>query len=368
MIGNTEGVRYAHPDPAKIGLKMVGGDNTGALKEGRAYVSEARGSLGESIRGKAPIFNEDGTIIGVVSVGFLTEKVAKRTEEKLRNILALALLASTIGIFGGVLLARNVRKDIHGLEPHEIASLFRERNAILHSVKEGIIAIDADGYITMVNPSALEVLQLEKNSILHKHISEVMPTSDILEVVESGEPQENKEITLLNKPVIVNRIPIKEKEKVVGVVSSFRDKTEMNKLLHTLIEVRKYTDELRAQTHEFTNKLYVISGMLELGKYQEVQEWVQEEYQVHQEQNHILFEQIEDEKLQAILLGKLAVASEKKVQLRLDEGSSIRVIPDRIPLASLVSIIGNLLDNAIEATEGKKDGEVSFLPLISAKN
>ncbi|MCG1020872.1 sensor histidine kinase [Sutcliffiella horikoshii] len=363
VIGNTQGLRYTHPDIEKIGQKMVGGDNLRALEEGKAYISEATGSLGLSIRGKAPIISNDGTIIGVVSVGFLMENLKSRMEEKLAEISLIALLAINIGVVGGYLLARNIRKDILGLEPHEIATLYRERNAILESVKEGIIAVDSNGYVTMVNPSALDILELREEELLHKQITDIVPDTDIMEVARTRHPQENKEIYLFDKDVIVNRIPIMEKEIVVGVVSSFRDKTDMKKLLHTLVEVKKYSEELRAQTHEFTNKLYVISGMLELGRFQEALEWIQKEYKVNQERNDILFDRIKDEKLQVILLGKLAVASEKKKLLQLNEESSVQVIPSKIEFSSLVAIVGNLLDNALEAVEEVEDGMVSFFAI-----
>ncbi|WP_339146032.1 MULTISPECIES: sensor histidine kinase [unclassified Sutcliffiella] len=363
VIGNTQGLRYTHPDIDKIGQKMVGGDNIRALEEGKAYISEATGSLGLSIRGKAPIISDEGTVIGVVSVGFLMENLKSRMEEKLAEISLIALLAINIGVVGGYLLARNIRKDILGLEPHEIATLYRERNAILESVKEGIIAVDSNGYVTMVNPSALDILELREEELLHKQITDIVPDSDIMEVARTGHPQENKEIYLLDKDVIVNRIPIMENEIVVGVVSSFRDKTDMKKLLHTLVEVKKYSEELRAQTHEFTNKLYVISGMLELGRFQDALDWIQKEYMVNQARNDILFDRIKDEKLQVILLGKLAVASEKKKFLQLDEESSVQVIPSRIEFSSLVAIVGNLLDNALEAVEEKEDGIVSFFAI-----
>jgi CitB family two-component system sensor histidine kinase CitS len=360
VIGDTNSLRFAHPDPSKIGKHMVGGDNDRALEKGESYISKAEGSLGPSIRGKAPIFNNEGTIIGVISVGFLMESVRDRIEERMIKIASIAIVVTVIGIAGGVLLARNIRKEILGLEPFEIASLYRERNAILQSVKEGIIAIDSEGYITMINPSAMEILQLHEHDILNKRMEEIVPDTDIFEVLHSGQPQENKEVILFHKDVIVNRIPIIEKGVVVGVVSSFRDKTEMKKVLHTLLEVKKYSEELRAQTHEFTNKLYVISGLLELGKHKEALEWIQSEYKVHQEQNKILFEQISDEKLQAILLGKMAIASEKKITLTLDEASSIHSIPSHIELASLVTIIGNLIDNAMDAVEEVPEGNVTF--------
>ncbi|MGM0835308.1 MAG: ATP-binding protein [Bacillota bacterium] len=363
VIGNADGIRYAHPDKEKIGLEMVGGDNDKALVSGESYTSKAVGSLGPSLRGKAPIINEKDEIIGVVSVGFLMDDIKEIVESRIQKIAAIALIVIAFGIIGGILLARNIQKDILGLEPHEIASLYRERNAILQSVKEGIIAIDASGSITMANPSALEILEMKEETVLNRKINEIIPDTDILQVIKSGKPEKNKETTLINKHVIVNRIPIKENGEVIGVVSSFRDKTEMKEMFHTLLEVKKYSEELRAQTHEFTNKLYVISGLLELGKYEEAIEWIQSKYNVHQGQNNILFNQIRDNKLQALLLGKMAVASEKRITFELDEGSSIQSLPPHIEISSLITIIGNLIDNAMDAVEEKSTRIVTFFAL-----
>lgn len=359
VVGNRDSIRYAHPDSRKIGKKMVGGDNRKALVEGKYYTSKAIGSLGPSLRGKAPIFDDNGNIIGIVSVGFLIEDIKATIMSKWTKISIFSLIALCMGAFGAVLLARNIRKDTLGLEPHQIASLYRERNAILLSIKEGIIAIDEKGCITMLNNSAKDMLGLTDEA-MNQPIERIFPNTKMYRVLKSGINDKDQEMVLMDRAVIVNRIPIVEKDQVVGVVASFRDKTEFKEMINTLSEVRKYSEELRAQTHEYTNKLYVISGLLQLGEYQEAIDLIQLESKNHQNQNRILFEQIHDRKVQAILLGKIGKASEKKIIFTIDENSSLNPLPEHIDISKLVMILGNIIDNAFEAVYQSETKEVTF--------
>ncbi|GIN87514.1 ATPase [Heyndrickxia sporothermodurans] len=359
VVGNADSIRYSHPDEKKIGEKMVGGDNNLALKKGKYYISEAVGSLGPSIRGKAPIFNDNGVIIGIVSVGFLETAVNRVIGKRLLKICLISLVVLFLGIFGGVLLARNIRKDILGLEPHEIASLYRERSAILQTIKEGIIAVDAEGYITMMNDSARKILDIEKES-LHIPIEVIVPNTKMHRVLETGIQENDKEMILNEKNVIVNRIPIMNKDEIVGVVASFRDKTEIKAMLDTLTEVRKYSEDLRAQTHEFANKLYVLSGMLQLKQFDEALSFIQSEAAIHRNQNQILFQQIVDNKVQAILLGKIGKASEIKVKFTIDPTSELQDLPKQISLTQLISVLGNIIDNAFEAVSNSLEKEITF--------
>jgi two-component system, CitB family, sensor histidine kinase CitS len=359
VIGNTESIRYAHPDENKIGKRMVGEDNDRALVKGESYISKATGSLGPSLRGKSPIFNTSGEIIGVVSVGFLVEDLKEAAFNNLKRVLIVSAGAILFGVICGIVLAKNIRKDILGLEPYEIATLYHERNAILYSVKEGIIAIDDNGYITMLNPAAKAILNIKENAINTK-IESIVPDTNIYKVLETGQAEKNLDVMIGERRVIVNRTPIIENGQVTGVVSSFRDKTEIDEMLNTLSEVQQYSEELRAQTHEFTNKLYVLSGLMQLGKYDEAVKMIQTESGNHEHVQKIVFEQIADSNLQAILLGKMAKASEKKINFTIDAYSSIEKLPMHITLSNLITLIGNLVDNAFEATEGKAERNVTF--------
>ncbi|MCC3355467.1 ATP-binding protein [Bacillus sp. REN16] len=360
IVGNKDSIRYSHPQEWKIGKKMVGGDNDEALIDGEYYTSKAIGSLGPSLRGKAPVFDKEGNIIGIVSVGFMQEDIRAVISNRLIKYSMIAFFVLLLGIGGGVLLAKNIRKDILGLEPHQIASLYRERNAILYSIKEGIIAVDEYGKITLTNNTAKNFLGITDDSI-NQPIEDVVPNTEMYRVLHSGLLESDQEMLLKDRVVIVNRTPIIEKDRIVGVVASFRDKTEITKMVNTLSEVRKYSEDLRAQTHEFTNKLYALSGLLQLGEYQEAIEFIQLESSNHQIQSRILFEQILDHKVQAILLGKIGKASEHKINFTIDPNSFLKPLPKHVDLSKLITILGNIIDNAFEEVmknNGKK--EVAF--------
>jgi CitB family two-component system sensor histidine kinase CitS len=179
-------------------------------------------------------------------------------------------------------------------------------------------------------------------------------------VLESGVIENDQEMILNNRVVIVNRTPIFDKGKIVGVVASFRDKTEVTEMINTLSEVRKYSEDLRAQTHEYTNKLYAISGLLQLGEYDEAIDFIQNESMNHQIQSRILVEQIQDHKVQAILFGKIGKASEHKIAFTIDPNSYLKPLPKHIDLSKLITILGNIIDNAFEEVMKCPKREVTF--------
>ncbi|WP_335714448.1 sensor histidine kinase [Neobacillus drentensis] len=359
VIGNKEGIRYSHPITSKIGKKMRGGDNEKALNKGEFYVSKAKGSLGPSIRGKSPIFNENGDVIGIVSVGFLLQDVRQQIMNTLSKVLLVSLFALIISLIGSILLGRNIRKDTMGLEPYEIASLYKEKNAVLHGVKEGILAINKDGFITMMNQPAKRLLHI-KGSVRHLKVDGLFPSDYLYEVLRTGNPQEDKEMVWKDKTVIVNCTPLFDETGISGVVASFRDKTEIEQMVNTISEVKSYSEDLRAQTHEFTNKLYVLMGLLQLGEYEQAIEMIQTETQNFQIQNSIVFNHIKDTKVQAILLGKLGKASEKKINFEIVADSYLEELPSHIKLSNLIIILGNLIDNAFEAVYGKESPTVKL--------
>ncbi|GGK29200.1 hypothetical protein GCM10010965_22580 [Caldalkalibacillus thermarum] len=225
VIGNKDGIRYSHPIPERIGQSMVGGDNPPVLEERKAYISKATGSLGPSIRGKVPIFDENGSIIGVVSVGFLINQIDETIHAYQKKALLFISGSLLIGIIGSSYIANGIKKSILNLEPDEIASLFQERNAILESIREGIIAINENGHITLANQAACKLIGTSSaDDLIGKHIREVLPQSRLPEVLKTGKSEYDDEFIIGQEGVIVNRVPIFHGNKIVGAVSSFRKK------------------------------------------------------------------------------------------------------------------------------------------------
>ncbi|MED3382658.1 sensor histidine kinase [Bacillus tropicus] len=357
IVENRSGVMYSHSNSELIGTKSNNPYNYEALTFGGYYTLEGNGVSGPALMAKAPIIVHNGDydqVVGVVTVEFLIKGIESNILSRTKEIILFSLAVLLVGIIGGILLARSIRKDTLGLEPNEIAALYRERSAILLSIKEGIIAIDQNGFITMMNTSAEEMLHVN-GDYMQQHILKVLPDFNMERVLEN-----DQEIAFQDKVFILNMTPILENNSTVGVVCSFRDKTELQNLVNTISEVRKYSEDLRAQTHEFTNKLFVLSGLLQLGHYREAIEFIQQESNIHQSQNHILFHQIHDAKVQAILLGKLATASEKKIDFHIEGDSALHPLPDHIKVSHLITILGNIIDNAFDAVSEREEKSVSF--------
>jgi len=361
VVGDHEGRRYSHPVPERIGKLMVGGDNPRALERGEAYVSKAVGTLGPSMRGKVPIFANSGKVIGVVSVGYLQETVESVTEGYLQRVL---LWVFGLFLFGGIgtwLIARNVKQSIFGLEPVEIARLFRERNAILDSIREGVVAINDKGQVTMLDHEAAKILKIPPESGIGTSIESILPQTRMLEVLKSGEEQFDQEMIIGGIEVIVNRVPIWQNDRVAGVVSSFRRKDEIDRMAQELTQIQEYSEVLRTQTHEYSNKLHTLAGLIQLGSHQEALDLIGRETSGYQELLGTLAETVPEPLLSAIILGKYNRAQELRIIFQLDPESRMIDIPKKINREKIVTILGNLLENALEAAQENTSGKRTVL-------
>lgn len=349
VVGNKEGIRFSHPLPGRIGKKMVGGDNDKALINGESYISKAKGSLGWALRGKAPIRDYNDNIIGIVSVGFMMKDINETVKEYESLIILIALSGLIIGVAGSIYIAKRIKNVMFGLEPEEISALYTVRNAVIESVREGIIVVNKEGIIVLVNRVAYEILSLDKGKVIEKPVWEVIPTTTMLEILSNGEEKLDKQVEFNGKKLIVNQLPVKVKGDVIGVVSSFRLKSEIDQLTEELSQVKRYTDALRAQTHEFNNLLYTISGLLQLEAYEEAMELIHKETTVQQGIAKFIMEKLNDPWIGGILVGFYNRARELKVDFILDRESSLEQMPRHIDQSDLVSILGNLITNAFEA-------------------
>jgi two-component system, CitB family, sensor kinase len=352
VIGNREGIRYSHPYPDRLGKQMVGGDNDAALIEGRSYISKAVGTLGPSLRGKAPIFW--GTdVIGVVSVGFLMEDIDELKHTQIIQNLGVIIIVLLIGILGSYYLSWNIKRGLFGLEPNEISQLFIERETILESVKEAIIAVNREGIIRVINEKA-KVLIKSEEPLIGKRIDEVITNTKILEVLETGEAQYDQEMLFGEEWVITNRIPMVNKNKVIGAVASFRRKTEIDLLLQEFSEHKIYTDTLRAQNHEFINKLYTISGLLQLKLYDDAIHFITSEMTKKDDMIEFLMNNVKNSTVTAFIIGKIIRAEEVKVKIHINPDT---LLSDDININTddLLTIYGNLIENSIDAAREQQE-------------
>ncbi|TCO68987.1 ATP-binding protein [Marinisporobacter balticus] len=359
-IADMDGIRYAHPNPKRIGQRFVGGDEIKVINEGVPYLSEAEGTLGVSIRAFEPIFYEDEQI-GFVMVGVLYEDIQQFRMHALLTMCGFTLFGITLGVLGALMIARKIRDSLLGLEPHEIVYLYRENRAMLDSITEGIIAIDGEGKITLVNDYAIKILNIKNPSVVGSYVLDVFPTSKLLEVLKRGEEEFNKEQMINNTVILTNRVPIKDGNEIIGAMASFNDRTKIKRLAEEITGVHQIIHALRANTHEFMNKLHVILGLIELNEMDEVKRYIKSVAKEQEEIRFCLMKKIKNATISAIILGKLNRAKELKINMKLDENSYLEKYYQNIQNEDLVTIIGNLLDNGMDAIVKKgEEGEISL--------
>ncbi|MGO1431513.1 MAG: sensor histidine kinase, partial [Halomonas sp.] len=237
-----------------------------------------------------------------------------------------------------------------GLEPYEIARLAMEKEAILQSIHEGILAVNREGHITLVNQQARRFLNLDdEHVLLGEPIREVVPNSRLLEVLKRGEQEFDQEMWLGDHPVVVNRVPILHEGEIEGAVATFRSRREIVDLSQALTQASRDVDMLRAQAHEFSNKLYTISGLLQLQRIDEALALIHQETERAQAQMSFLMRNVADAVLSGTLLGKLTRARELGVTLEIDGQSSLACPLTSTGQEVMMSVVGNLLDNACHA-------------------
>jgi len=361
VVFNMDSVRYSHPAPSRIGKRFIGGDEERALK-GESYVSIARGTLTTSLRSFMPIRDEDGVQIGVVSVGLNLDDLAKETENISEIIYYIGIVTLLVGVAGAIVLTRNIKKSIFGLEPAEIATLLKERDVVISSVKEGIVAVDEGGKLLLMNDSAKKLLAVqgdESPSDLSNISSSLCLQSTIIEGVASID----EEMHFSGKEVIINRIPMVSGEKVIGAVATLRDRSEMKLLAGELMAVRQYTAALRAQKHEFMNKLQVVSGLLQIGQNAEAISYIKSTVSKQQRLVDTLRLTIKPVEVLALIFAKMDEAHEIGIEININTDSYLPAM-NSSSTAALITIIGNLLQNSIEALQKldiqKKKIELSF--------
>ena len=344
VITDERGIRFTHPNPERIG-EMVSTDPEPALS-GVPWSGTQEGTLGMSVRGKVPVVADDGTVVGMVSVGFLQAEVGSQLLSQLPTLGAFLVAAVTLGALGSLLLARHLKSQTFGLEPAEIAGLLEQREAILHGIREGAVAVDLDGRITLVNDEARRLLSVDPSAI-GRRVDEVVGPGRVRDVLVGTLDRPDQLVITDGRVLVANRMPVYLHGEVTGAVVTLRDRTELAEVLRELEGVRTVTDALRAQAHEFSNRLHTIVGLVELGRHGEAIRLSTEDAVVHQELIESLLGRVGDPPLSALLLAKAVVASERGISLRLSDDTLL--VDEVDDPHDLVTIICNLVDNALDA-------------------
>lgn len=346
VITDDAGIRLAHPDRARLG-EAVSTDPSRALAGGEVVVRE-RGTLGDSVRAKVPVLAPDSErVVGAVSVGISTADIRRQLFEDLRTAALLVGAALLLGILGSALLARRWRGLTLGLEPGELAELVRGQAAVLHGIGRGVLAVDARWRTTFVNDEARRLLGVSAEA--GRPVDEIGLTPRVLEVFRALDEQPAP-ATVGSHIVVVSARPVSRDGHDLGAVLTVRDRTDVEALTRQLDAVQSMSTVLRAQRHEFSNKMHLLSGLLHGGRTEEAARVVDELTGAGPLGSATPgIDAIADPYLQAFLAAKAAHSRESGVQLTL--GPNTWVAGQLADPVDVTTVVGNLLDNAIEAAQ-----------------
>ncbi|MGX7693999.1 sensor histidine kinase [Gordonia polyisoprenivorans] len=351
VIANADGIRLAHPDIDEVGVH-VSTDPSRALA-GQIDITTDRGTLGDSVRAKVPILQPGLTRpIGLVSVGVSTQKLTRDTR---RDILAtglIALVALAVGAVGSVLLARRWRRLTLGLEPDDLAELVREQRAVLHSLDDGVLAVDSANVLRVANERARRLLEV--SAPVGTSVDALGLTPRVRGVVETPTP-EPVAATVGDRIVLVSSHRVTADGRDLGMVLSVVDRTDVEELTREVDAVRAMSMALRAQRHETANRMHVLAGLLRHDNVDEARAYLDDLTGPHARTIDGI-ENVDEPHLQAFLEAKASHARERGVTLRL--GPQTWVAGALTDAVTVTAVVGNLVDNAIDAAAGSADAEV----------
>jgi two-component system CitB family sensor kinase len=343
VVSDRNGVRFSHPNPALIGHKL---EETVAVLDGETHLGFDQGSLGRSANAKAPIFGTDGSVIGQVSVGIEETRVLVDQVQNIWLITGFSALVLALGVGGSLLLSRRIKRVTFNLEPAEIASLLQEREALLHGIREAVVGLDDDGRVTVINEEARRLLQVE-GAALGKPVTELVPDGRLRDLL-TGKLSGADQVALTEDALlVVNRMPVTSAGRSIGSVVTLRDRTEIEALVRDLHSIRGLMEAMRALEHEYANRLHIVDGLLEMGDVDQARSYVSQISTMSRSLGEGLRARIAPPELAALLLAKITVAAEQDVQMEVTAES--RLERPQVDQSELLTIVGNLLDNAVDA-------------------
>lgn len=350
VVARADGTIIASPDPAELDTEI---DLRGIpVLEGRSWRGTRTDAQGRRVTvAMVPVYAEQrGDVIGLVAVAREIPSVLDGLRMATPNLLTYLGFASVVGVLGSLLIARRVKRQTLGLEPAEITGLVEHREALLHGIKEGILALDLQDRVTLVNDEALRLLSLPPGAA-GLTLDELGMTDEARAALTGPEGRADRAVSVGGRVLVLNRMPITSRGRRIGSVTTLRDRTELLELQRELDVTKHTTDTLRAQGHEFSNRLHTISGLIELGEYEEVVRFVQRVSSAHSELTAEVTSRIRDASLAALLVAKASQASELGVDFRIDPSTTLDRLEDQLS-ADVATVVGNLVDNALDAISG----------------
>lgn len=349
LVGDTDSTLVYVPDRALVGTAYSGTAQEEALAGAAPYTSNETGPMGSDHSAYAPVRDEAGGVIGFVIVGVYFRSMAALALRTALRLIAVGVVAAVLGSLLAQRLSRRIKESLLGYEPDAFARQFLQREDILDALEEGILAIDGDQTVIFLNDSAAAMLSLDRTATLGRPLHEVYPRSTLDRILRTGQPEYNVSMSSLKEiRVLADRLPVYENGRLTGAVSIFRNRTELTRMGDDLTGVRHMVEAMRAYTHEFLNKLHVILGLLQIGEPEKAQQYIMDTSQTHREAVGRIMSRIRQPSVAALLVGKTSRANELGIRLVLDRESALSEDSPWLPPDAYVTILGNLIENAIE--------------------
>jgi sensor histidine kinase regulating citrate/malate metabolism len=336
--------RWTHPDPEQIGRPFQG--TIAPALAGETFTETYTGTLGPSVRATGPVVDADGDVVALVSAGITVAAIGEDLAAAVPGIAGTALATLAVGGLGSWALSRRLQRQTHGLSPVQLARMVEYHNAVLHAVREGLLLVDGEGRVQLVNDEARRLLGLDEDPA-GRHVGDLGLPPELTAVLTQQRTVVDEVHVTGTRVLVVNQAPPRAGNRAAGTVVTLRDHTDLQALTGELDSVRAFAESLRAQAHEAANRLHTTVSLVELGRTQEAVDFATAELESAQRLTDRVVGAVGDPVLAALLLGKAATAHERGVLLEIDPATAVG--ETGLPGGDLVTIVGNLLDNAIDA-------------------
>lgn len=352
-VVDKEGMRRYHSNHTLIGTRYDGSMPDFESQSDGYYAMNENGPSGSQRRAYAAVYNEEGEYVGVVMAIMLMKNIKTETSQMLFVFLLITVVAIIIELIIAGKLSGKVKESLMGYEPDVFTAMYKIRDTILETLEEGILVVDANGVMQFANGAAIRMLWDDARiEIIGKNV-EIFGDGILSNAIKGGEKELN--ISLTNTDIILDRVPIKENGRTVGTIAILHNRAEYTKLMHDLSGTRYLVDSMRANNHDFTNKLHVILGLIQMEMYDEASSYIQNITMVQRENISKVMSAVNEPAVAALLIGKIARASELNVKFVLREGCCYCSADMNLPSEMLITVIGNLLDNAFDTMNESND-------------
>lgn len=348
VIMSTDGIRYTHPDRRQIGKRFIGHIATAA--QGGVVVEDYTGTLGPSRRVVVPV-RDGGRVVALVSVGIRKTAVAERLSGQLPGLLLAGLAAALLSGLGTALVARRIRRQTHGLGEQQLQEMYEYYDAVLHAVTEGLLLTDLEGRLRLANDEAFRLLGLPENA-QGRPVADLGMAEPLVAALTDADPREDELHVTDARVLVLNKAPAVRHGRRLGFVVTLRDRTDLEDLTGELDSARGLTEALRSQAHESANRLHTVVSLIELGHADRALAFATDELAASQVLTDRVVASVQEPALTALLLGKAAQAGERGIDFEVGEGARW---PEGVaPARDVVTIVGNLVDNALDAVATAK--------------